>query len=220
MIRLLIVEDDEKIARLLEILFENNGFEVTVAYSGTEGWSLFQQIKPDIAVLDLMLPGIDGFELLEKIRSVDEEVGVVVLTARGEVENRIRGLKKGADDYIPKPFHLDELLARVEAVAKRVKRTDLIAIGDVVFNSDARTLTFPDGRSVSLSEREQAVLSYLIGNEGHVVKREEIIEAVWNDSENISKNIADVYVKYIRDKLGEYGYVIRTVRGVGYVFKP
>jgi len=83
-----------------------------VAYSGTEGWSLFQQIKPDIAVLDLMLPGIDGFELLEKIRSVDEEVGVVVLTARGEVENRIRGLKKGADDYIPKPFHLDELLAK------------------------------------------------------------------------------------------------------------
>ena len=214
------MEDDEKIARLLEILFENNGFEVTVAYSGTEGWSLFQQIKPDIAVLDLMLPGIDGFELLEKIRSVDEEVGVVVLTARGEVENRIRGLKKGADDYIPKPFHLDELLARVEAVAKRVKRTDLIAIGDVVFNSDARTLTFPDGRSVSLSEREQAVLSYLVGNEGHVVKREEIIEAVWNDSENISKNIADVYVKYIRGKLGEYGYVIRTVRGVGYVFKP
>ena len=129
MIRLLIVEDDEKIARLLEILFENNGFEVAVAYSGTEGWSLFQQIKPDITVLDLMLPGIDGFELLEKIRSVDEEVGVVVLTARGEIENRIKGLKKGADDYIPKPFHLDELLARVEAVAKRVKRTDLIAIG-------------------------------------------------------------------------------------------
>jgi len=97
------VEDDEKIARLLEILFENNSFEVTVAYSGTEGWSLFQQIKPDIVVLDLMLPGIDGFELLEKIRSVDEEVGVVVLTARDEGENRVRGLQRGADDYIPKP---------------------------------------------------------------------------------------------------------------------
>lgn len=220
MIRLLIVEDDEKIARLLEILFENKGFEVTVAYSGTEGWSLFQQIKPDIAILDLMLPGIDGFELLEKIRSVDEEVGVIVLTARGEVENRIRGLKKGADDYVPKPFHLDELVARVEVVAKRVKKTNWITIGDLTLDSDARTLIFPDGRSISLSEREQAVLSYLVENEGRVVKREEIIEAVWNDSENISKNIADVYIKYIRDKLGEYGHAIRTVRGVGYVFKP
>ncbi|WP_448535166.1 response regulator transcription factor [Pseudothermotoga sp.] len=211
------MEDDQKIARLLQILFENHGYEVRIARDGEEGWQLFHLFDPLVVVLDLMLPGMDGFEVLEKIRSVDEEVGVVVLTARGEVENRIRGLKKGADDYVPKPFHLDELLARVESVARRVRKKDTFRIGDIVFLPKMRKLSFPDGSEVSLSDREAAILELLCEKRGNVVGREELLEKVWGDTDNISRNVVDVYVKYLRDKLGEGAKFLKTVRGVGYV---
>ncbi|MGB9820681.1 MAG: response regulator transcription factor [Pseudothermotoga sp.] len=211
------MEDDQKIARLLEILFSNHGYEVYVASTGEEGWRMYSMHDPSLVILDLMLPGMDGFEVLEKIRSVDEEVGVIVLTARGEVENRIRGLKKGADDYVPKPFHLDELLARVEAVARRVRKPESLKIGDLVFDIDSKTLVFPDGSSTMLSERESKLLYLLCINEGRVLSREELLKEIWGDSEYISKNIVDVYVKYLRDKLREYAHMVKTVRGVGYV---
>jgi len=211
------VEDDQKIARLLEILFSNHGYEVYVASTGEEGWRMYSMHDPSLVILDLMLPGMDGFEVLEKIRSVDEEVGVIVLTARGEVENRIRGLKKGADDYVPKPFHLDELLARVEAVARRVRKPESLKIGDLVFDIGSKTLVFPDGSSTMLSERESKLLYLLCINEGRVLSREELLKEIWGDSEYISKNIVDVYVKYLRDKLREYAHMVKTVKGVGYV---
>ncbi|HOJ87502.1 MAG TPA: response regulator transcription factor [Pseudothermotoga sp.] len=211
------MEDDQKIARLLEILFSNHGYEVYVASTGEEGWRMYSMHDPSLVILDLMLPGMDGFEVLEKIRSVDEEVGVIVLTARGEVENRIRGLKKGADDYVPKPFHLDELLARVEAVARRVRKPESLKIGDLVFDIGSKTLVFPDGSSTMLSERESKLLYLLCINEGRVLSREELLKEIWGDSEYISKNIVDVYVKYLRDKLREYAHMVKTVKGVGYV---
>ncbi|MGJ8454756.1 response regulator transcription factor [Pseudothermotoga sp. U03pept] len=211
------MEDDQKIARLLQLLFENHGYEVLIASTGEEGWRMYSTHNPALVILDLMLPGMDGFEVLEKIRSVDEEVGVVVLTARGEVENRIRGLKKGADDYIPKPFHLDELLTRVEAVARRVRKPELLKIGSMVFDVNSKILTFPDGSTVVLSERESSLLYHLFINAGRVVSREELLKEVWGDSEFISKNIVDVYIKYLRDKLKDHGKIVKTVRGIGYV---
>ncbi|HEY8543019.1 MAG TPA: response regulator transcription factor [Pseudothermotoga sp.] len=211
------MEDDQKIARLLEILFSNHGYDVYVAATGEEGWKMFSMHNPSLVILDLMLPGMDGFEVLEKIRSVDEEVGIIVLTARGEVENKIRGLKKGADDYVPKPFHLDELLARVEAVARRVRKPEQFKIGEIVFDIGSKTLIFPDGSMIVLSERESSLLYYLCINEGKVVSREELLKEIWGDSEYISKNVVDVYVKYLRDKLKENAHLIRTIRGVGYV---
>ncbi len=214
---MLIVEDDQKIARLLQLLFENHGYEVLMASTGEEGWRMYSTHNPALVILDLMLPGMDGFEVLEKIRSVDEEVGIVVLTARGEVENRIRGLKKGADDYVPKPFHLDELLARVEAVARRVRKPELLRIGPLVFDVNSKILTFPDGSTVVLSERESSLLYHLHINAGRVVSREELLKEVWGDSEFISKNIVDVYIKYLRDKLKDHGKMVKTVRGIGYV---
>lgn len=214
---MLIVEDDPKIARLLQILFESHGYEVRIARDGEEGWQLFHLFDPVVVVLDLMLPGMDGFEVLEKIRSIDEEVGVVVLTARGEVENKIKGLKKGADDYVPKPFHLDELLARVESVARRVRKKDIFHIGDVMFVPKMRKLSFPDGKEVSLSDREVAILELFCEKKGSVVSREELLEKVWGDTYNISRNVVDVYVKYLRDKLGESAKFLKTVRGAGYV---
>ncbi len=211
------MEDDPKIARLLEILFQNRGYEVKVARDGEQGWEFFVFFDPKIVLIDLMLPKLDGFELIERIRSVDQEVGIIVLTARGEVENKIRGFKKGADDYIPKPFHLDELVARVEALEKRVKKNESMKIGSVVFEPKNRTLTLPDGKQVVLSERESTLLYWLAIKAGVVVSRDELLRLVWGDSENISKNIVDVYVKYLRDKLGRYGEMIKTVRGSGYV---
>ncbi|MFN3283525.1 MAG: response regulator transcription factor [Pseudothermotoga sp.] len=211
------MEDDQKIARLLEILFSNHGYDVHVANSGEEGWKMFSIDNPSLVILDLMLPGMDGFEVLEKIRSIDEEVGIIVLTARGEVENKIRGLKKGADDYVPKPFHLDELLARVEAVARRVRKFDQLKVGQLLFHLDSKTLVFPDGSTTILSERESSLLYYLCINQGRVVSREELLKEIWGDSEYISKNVVDVYVKYLRDKLKEHAHLIRTIRGVGYV---
>lgn len=214
---MLIVEDDQKISRLLQILFESHGYEVRIARDGEEAWQTFQLFDPTVVVLDLMLPGMDGFEVLERIRSIDDEVGVVVLTARGEVENRIKGLKKGADDYVPKPFHLDELLARVESVARRVRKRDRFHIGDVDFFPKEKKLRYTDGKEVNLSDRESAILETLCEKRGTIVSREELLERVWGDSENISRNVVDVYVKYIRDKLGEAARFLKTVRGVGYV---
>lgn len=214
---MLIVEDDQKIARLLQILFESHGYEIRIAKDGEEAWQLFQLFDPTVVVLDLMLPGMDGFEVLEKIRSVDEEVGVVVLTARGEVENRIRGLKKGADDYVAKPFHLDELLARVESVARRVRKNDIFHIGEVTFVPKMKKLQFQDGAEVKLSDRETAMLQLLCEKRGNVVSREELLEKVWGDAQNISRNVVDVYIKYLRDKLGESAKFLKTVRGTGYV---
>ncbi len=211
------MEDDAKIARLLEILFQNHGYQVKIALDGEKGWEQFIFFDPKIVIVDLMLPKFDGFELIEKIRSVDQEVGIIVLTARGEIENKIRGFKKGADDYLPKPFHLDELLARVEALEKRVKKGDSLKVGHVAFEPKSRTLTLPDGRQVILSEREAALFYWLAVRAGTVLSRDELLELIWGDSENISKNIVDVYVKYLRDKLGEYGEMIKTVRGSGYV---
>lgn len=201
----------------MQILFENNGYEVYVAHNGEDGWQTFLLENPVVVVLDLMLPGMDGFEVLEKIRSTDAEVGIVILTARGEVENKIRGLKKGADDYLPKPFHLDELLARVEAVAKRVRKTDLLKIGPLTFDMKSKILSFPDGRETILSDRESALLYHLYVNMRKVVSRDELLKEVWGNNSYISRNIVDVYIKYLRDKFGEYADFIKTVRGTGYV---
>ncbi|AEH50675.1 response regulator transcription factor [Pseudothermotoga thermarum] len=211
------MEDDSKIARLLEIFLQNHGYQVKIAPDGEKGWEEFVFFDPKIVIVDLMLPKFDGFELIEKIRSVDQEVGIIVLTARGEVENRIKGFKKGADDYVPKPFHLEELLARIEALEKRVKKDELLRVGQVIFDPKSRTLTFPDGTETVLSERESSLLYWLVVKAGTVLSREELLELVWKDSENISKNIVDVYIKYLRDKLKDYGGMIKTVRGSGYV---
>jgi len=209
------VEDDEKIARLLKIVLEENGYEVEVAHDGEKAIYLYETYDPHLIVLDLMLPKIDGFTILEKIRENDEEIGIIVLTARGEVENRVKGLKKGADDYIPKPFHIEELLARIERVAKRIRKTDRIEVNGVVLDVENWKLII-DGKEIDLSEKEFALLKILFENRGRVLSRKEILESVWGDSENISKNIVDVYIKHLRDKLGSKGDIIRTVRGKGY----
>jgi len=213
--RVLVVEDDEKIARLLKIVLEENNYEVEVAHDGEEALYLYETYKPHLIVLDLMLPKIDGFTVLEKIRENDEEIGIIVLTARGEVENRVKGLKKGADDYIPKPFHLEELLARIERVAKRIRKVDRIEVNGVVLDIENWKLVV-DGKEIDLSEKEFTLLKTLFENKGRVLSRKEILESVWGDSENISKNIVDVYIKHLRDKLGSKGDIIKTVRGKGY----
>ena len=213
--RVLVVEDDEKIARLLRIVLEENDYEVEVAHDGEEALYLYETYNPHLIVLDLMLPKIDGFTVLEKIRENDEEIGIIVLTARGEIENRVKGLKKGADDYIPKPFHLEELLARIERVAKRIRKVDRIEVNGIVLDIENWKLVV-DGKEIGLSEKEFALLKILFENRGRVLSRKEILESIWGDSENISKNIVDVYIKHLRDKLGNKGEVIKTVRGKGY----
>ncbi|HDG62361.1 MAG TPA: response regulator transcription factor [Thermotoga sp.] len=213
--RVLVVEDDEKIARLLRIVLEENDYEVKVAHDGEEALYLYETYNPHLIVLDLMLPKIDGFTVLEKIRENDEEIGIIVLTARGEIENRVKGLKKGADDYIPKPFHLEELLARIERVAKRIRKVDRIEVNGIVLDIENWKLVV-DGKEIDLSEKEFALLKILFENRGRVLSRKEILESIWGDSENISKNIVDVYIKHLRDKLGNKGEVIKTVRGKGY----
>jgi len=213
--RVLVVEDDEKIARLLKIVLEENNYEVEVAHDGEKALYLYETYKPHLIVLDLMLPKIDGFTVLEKIRENDKEIGIIVLTARGEVENRVKGLKKGADDYIPKPFHLEELLARIERVAKRIRKVDRIEVNGVVLDIENWKLVV-NGEEIDLSEKEFTLLKTLFENKGRVLSRKEILESVWGDSENISKNIVDVYIKHLRDKLGSKGDIIKTVRGKGY----
>ena len=220
--RLLIVEDDEKLVRALERGLEREGYGVDVARTGIEGLERASDEEYDAIVLDLMLPGVDGVDVCQTLRRRGRWVPVLMLTARGEVGDRIRGLDSGADDYLVKPFDFGELLARLRALIRRgpSERPLSMEIGDLRIDPSTRIVTRA-GHQVELTGREFDVLEVLARDAGRLVTRETLLESVWAGNPEGSPNVVDVYVGYLRRKLEQPvgRKLIRTVRGKGFVLE-
>jgi two-component system, OmpR family, response regulator len=219
--RLLLVEDDAKLVRALQRGLSREGYAVDLASSGDEALEQARSYEYDAVVLDVMLPGRDGFAVCRELRKREQWVPVLMLTARDHVRDRIRGLDAGADDYMVKPFDFGEMLARLRALTRRgpSERPAVIEIGDLYIDPAAHVVTRA-GRNVELTPREFALLLFLARRAGEVVPRTELLEHVWDESEDGSTNVVDVYVGYLRRKL-ERPFrrrpLIRTVRGVGFM---
>jgi two-component system OmpR family response regulator len=217
--RILLVEDEVKMARALRRGLELEGHTIDVSADGDDGLSKALEYDYDVVVLDVMLPGRDGFSICRELRARGRWSPVLLLTARDAVDDRIRGLDAGADDYLIKPFAFGELLARLRALVRRgpTERPTVISVGDVELDPAAHTVT-RSGRAVELSAREFALLEFLMRHPGEVLSRARILEQVWDYSYSGLSNVVDVYVAYLRRKLERpFGrQLIRTVRGVGY----
>ena len=219
--RLLLVEDDTKLARILARGLEGEGYVVEVAHTGDEALRQALDRDFDCLVLDVMLPGMDGFAVCSGLRRSNRWLPVLMLTARGDVDDRIRGLDAGADDYLVKPFDFGELVARLRALTRRgaVERTSTLQVGDLRIDPETRTVTRDDDR-IELTAREMAVLLVLARNAGRVVSRTQLLQEVWEEDYDGSQNVVDVYVGYVRKKLEppfDGRRLIRTVRGVGFL---
>jgi DNA-binding response OmpR family regulator len=212
----LIAEDDGRLARLLQRGLESEGHRVDLAADGDEALALALQGGFDLYVLDVMMPGVDGFAVVRSLRERRDATPVLMLTARGEVEDRVRGLNLGADDYLVKPFDFDELVARVRALGRR--RGDaadaILHAGGVEIDMLKREVRFR-GDVIDLSPTEFRLLEFLVRHAGHAQSRRRILAHVWGYTDEPDANAVDLYVHYLRRKLGD-GSVIRTVRGVGY----
>jgi two-component system, OmpR family, response regulator len=219
-VQILLVEDDRDLRRFLSKAFREEGYGVAEAESGDRALERALDAKYSCMVLDVMLPGRDGFSVVAELRQRGVTTPVLLLTARDELESRVRGLEGGADDYLTKPFDLPELLARVHALIRRAElrhKDATLKVGDLVLDPIARRV-MQGARVVDLSQREFTLLEFLMRNVDRTVSRSRIAEAVWNYQFDSETNVVDVYINYLRKKLSFGGQTapIRTVRGVGY----
>jgi heavy metal response regulator len=217
--RLLLIEDEEKVARFIVKGLEAERFAVDVALEGDKGLELAQTYSYDLIILDLMLPGLSGTDVLRSVRQGNERVPVLILTARDALSDKVQHFEIGADDYLTKPFAFAELLVRVKALLRRgaVSRANLLRVADLEIDRLTQQVR-RGGRKIELTGKEYALLEYLMTNAGRVLSRTMIIEHVWDLSFEGATNIVDVYVRHLRNKIDEpfERKLIRTVRGVGY----
>ena len=215
-LRILVVEDEPQIANFLRVGLGYEGFSVAVAEDGYEALAELKSFKPQLVILDLMLPGIDGMELAERMRA-DPDLMIIMLTARDQVEDRIAGLRAGADDYLVKPFDFEELVARIHAVTRRrlSPQAGILKAGPITLDQERHVVTI-DGSAVELTVKEYELLLLFLSHPGRVLSRRFILDQVWGN-EFYDENNVEVYVRYLRRKLGDPEHqLIETVRGVGY----
>lgn len=213
--RILVVEDEHKIANSIKKGFEQESWAVDVAYDGVEGFDLASSENYDLIVLDLMLPGKDGFTISKDLRKDGIHTPILILTAKGEIGDKVEGLNSGADDYLVKPFAFEELLARARALGRRpleIKDSKL-KINNLELDSNTFEVR-KNGAKIDLSRKEFAILEYLMRNAGRVISKDNIIAHVWDYESDILPNTVEVFIGYLRSKVG--GDVIKTVRGFGY----
>lgn len=218
--KVLVVEDEHKIANALKQGLEQENFAVDVMYDGTSGYDMASTEEYDLIILDRLLPGMDGIAISKKLREKQIHTPILILTAKGQIEDRVEGLDSGADDYMIKPFAFSELLARIRAITRRPKVTvqTLLTAGDITLD----TKTFEVKRRdtvIPLSSKEYSLLEYLMRHQNQVVTKEQIINNVWNYDANVLPNSVEVYIKHLRDKVDSLDPahpVIHTVRGFGY----
>ena len=219
--KILIVEDEAKIARFVLLELEHEGYRVDVAHDGRAGQELALKNNYDLIILDLMLPVINGLEILKNVKA-EKNTPVIILTARDQVMDKVNGLDVGADDYMTKPFAIEELLARIRNLIKRKTSGGgkNIVIGKLIIGTSEHSVSY-DGNPVELTKKEYDLLLYLIKNKGSVVTRENILSAVWGYDFYGDTNVVDVYIRYLRGKLDDkYGVkLISTLRGTGYIIK-
>jgi two-component system copper resistance phosphate regulon response regulator CusR len=217
--RLLVVEDDRPVATFIAKALRAENHAVDVAGDGEEALLLAEQYDYDLVILDVNLPKLDGFSVLRRIRTQKPDLAVLFLTGHAQVSDRVKGLDLGADDYLTKPFSLSELLARVRAITRRHARPaeSVLQVGDLSLDRVQRTVRRAE-RPIDLTPKEFALLEYLMRNAGRPVSRSMIIEHVWNLGFDTTTNVVDVYINYLRKKIGEGSptKMIHTVRGIGY----
>lgn len=222
--KLLLVEDEPKLASFIQKGFQNEGYDLDVAFDGQLGLSLFRQHTYDLIILDVNLPYLNGFALCEKIRADNPYVPVLFLTAFDSIEDKVVGFEAGADDYLVKPFKFQELLLRARALTKRsadqsaVKR--LLRMADLELNLESKTVT-RGGQRIDLTAKEYSLLEYLLLNRGKIISRVDITEKVWELDFDTNTNVIDVYISHLRRKLdkGFEPKLIHTVVGMGYVMR-
>jgi len=218
--RILVVEDEEKVSRFVMRGLTAERFAVDTARDGKSGLELAQTYQYDLVILDLMLPGLHGGEVLRRIRKSNSQVPVLILTARDALGDKVEHFEAGADDYLTKPFAFAELLVRVKALLRRgpVVRTSVLRVGDLELDRLAQQVKRA-GKRIELTSKEYGVLEYLMANAGRVLSRTMILEHVWDQSFDGATNIVDVYVRHLRSKVDDpqEPKLIRTIRGLGYV---
>ena len=223
MIHILVIEDEKRVADLLKIGLEENGYQVMVAYDGEVGLRLFRTNTFELIISDIILPKCNGFELCQEIRKTNEQIPILMLTALGTADDKLEGFDVGADDYMVKPFDFRELLARVKALLKRRAVTNVevvkeLAYADLTINFERQEVT-RNGVLIKLSPKEYNLLVYLVENAERVVSRVEIAEKVWNTHFDTGTNFIDVYINYLRKKMDKNFEVklIHTKPGVGFI---
>ncbi len=222
--KILIVEDDEKIARVIQLELEFESYEVSNAYTGKEALDKYEEESFDLILLDVMIPELNGLEVLRRIRQKDETVRIIMLTARDAVMDKVSGLDSGANDYMTKPFEIEELLARIRAQLKQNEISQNTRQEEMIFKNikvlPPSREVFIDGEDVYLTQKEYDLFHYLLSNKNQVLSREQIIESVWGYDYFGDTNTVDVYVRYLRKKIDQDSpSVISSVRGIGYMIK-
>ncbi|NET31139.1 MAG: response regulator transcription factor [Cyanothece sp. SIO1E1] len=219
---ILVVEDEEKLARFIELELSYEGYKVSVANDGLNGLMLARDAQPDLVILDWLMPGLTGLEVCRRLRATGSQVPVILLTAKDDVTDRVAGLDAGADDYVVKPFSIEELLARVRAHLRRTHEEDpeLLQFEDLSLNRQTREVYRGD-RAIELTAKEFDLLEYLLSHPRQVITRDRILEQVWGYDFMGDSNIIEVYIRYLRLKLEakDEKRLIQTVRGVGYVLR-
>lgn len=216
-VNILVVDDEESITLFIKMGLEAEGFIVYTASDGIEAISLARKLNPNVIILDVMMPGMNGYEVCSEIKKFIK-TSIIMLTAKDEVDDRVKGLNLGADDYMIKPFSFKELLARINVRLRNrfPELNDVLHIGDFSVDNGAHEISFHN-KILKLSPTEYNLLNYLLVNNGLVLSKSAILEKVWGNDFNGEENIVEVYIRYLRDKLGDKEHkTIRNVRGVGY----
>ncbi|CRZ35721.1 DNA-binding response OmpR family regulator [Herbinix hemicellulosilytica] len=224
MAKILIIEDEMKIARFLELELRHEGYDVLICTDGRKGLETALNEDVDLIILDIMLPGLNGIEVCRRIRQ-ESQVPIIMLTAKDDVSDKVAGLDTGADDYMTKPFAIEELLARIRVALNRKRnqkepKNDILQIGDLKINMASRSVFYKDDE-LTLTKKEYELLEYMVRNKNIVLSREQLLNQVWDYEYFGDTNVVDVYIRYLRQKIDEkYGiHLISTVRGVGYIIK-
>ncbi len=221
-VHILLVEDDPRLARFVELELGYEGYQVSVVPDGLAGLTAARESDPDLVILDWMLPGLSGLEICRRLRSTGSQVPVILLTAKDEISDRVAGLDAGADDYVVKPFSVEELLARVRAHLRRSQEVDpeVLHFKDLSLNRQTREVCRGD-RPIELTAKEFDLLAYLISHPRQVITRDQILERVWGYDFMGDSNVIEVYIRYLRLKLeaNQEKRLIQTVRSVGYVLR-
>ncbi|MGY4793639.1 response regulator transcription factor [Lysinibacillus fusiformis] len=222
--RILIIEDEENIARVLQLELQFEGYEAEKAHTGAEGLLQYREQQWDLILLDIMLPEMSGIDVLKRIRATESQTPVIMLTAKSEVEDKVKGLDLGANDYVTKPFEIEELLARIRNALRFSQKVSpkqvALTFGHLSINEQTREVVYFD-KEIQLTPREYDLLFYLLKHPKQVLTREQILEAVWGYDYYGDTNVVDVYIRYVRQKLeaANPAPLIQTIRGVGYVLK-
>ena len=224
-VRVLVVDDEVNIAELISMALRYEGWDISTAHTGNKAVRQAKECLPDAIVLDVMLPDIDGFEVLRRIRASQPDVPVLFLTARDAVEDRVAGLTAGGDDYVTKPFSIEELVARLRGLmrragARRMEATNVLTVGDLTLDEDSREV-WRGSDEIVLTATEFELLRFLMRNQRRVMSKAQILDRVWNYDFGGQANVVELYISYLRKKI-DHGRtpMIHTMRGAGYVLKP